>query len=262
VPNKTSKRRAAYDDPAIQRLWEEFLRDRPRAILRWRAHELLKVSLWDGVDIVASRARHLFDAIPTEALSLADGASGRENFRHALRVIYYIVVLAYCFEGKGDIEKMFSALQAGLFAVQERDRGFDEPVLRVRRRSPRQSRESHFARIVKAAAAEACEALIQFGVKDAACQVAEILNRNKFLPIKTNAKAVVPKTVQNWRHRFQTGDLKLVWMSEEGTRLFPNAYRLFREGHPEAARRRVLRFLPIYIETERRGLMGEINPPS
>jgi hypothetical protein len=245
------------DDPAIRRLLEEFLRHAPRAIARLRAHRYLKVSLWDGVDLVASRARDLFDAIPAEGLLLPDGASGRERFRHALRISYYVVMLAYMFEGQNNIEKMFYALQAGLFAVQERDRGFDEPFLRLRQRSPRQSRESHFARIVKAVAAEACEALIQFGVKDAARQVAEILNRNDFLPIKANGKAVVPKSVLNWRSRFLTGDLKFRWMSEEGASLFPNAYRLFREGRPEAARRRVLRFLPLYIETERRGLSGE-----
>ncbi len=263
MPNKTPKRRPAYQDPAIQRLWEEFQRDGPRAVLRWRAHKFLNVSLWDGVDVVASRARHLLDAIPAEALSVQDGATGRESFLHALRVCLYIMMLAYQLGGqKKDIEKMVYALQAGFFAVRERDRGFDEPLLRVRRRSPQQSRESHFARIIKAAAAEACEALIQFGVKDAARQVAEILNRKKLLPIKANAKAVVPKTVQNWHRRLLTGDLKIVWMFEEGTRLFPNAYRLFREGRPEAARRRVLRFLPIYIEAERRGLMREITPPS
>jgi hypothetical protein len=253
---------ADYDDPAILRSFEDFLRDAPQAILRLRAHRLLRVSLWDGVDVVASRARALFDAVPAEVLSPPDGASGRERFQHALHVTYFIVMLAYMFGQKKDIEKMFLALQAGLFAVYERDRGFDEPFLRARRRSPRQSRESHFVRLVKAAAAEACEALIQFGVKDAASQVAEILNRNHFLPIKANGKAVVPKSVLNWRSRFLTGDLWITWMSEEGASLFPNAYRLFRDGRLEAARRRVLRFLPIYIETERRGLLGEINPPS
>jgi len=145
-------------------------------------------------------------------------------------------------------------------AVRERARGFDEPLLRPRPRSSKDSRESSYARHVKATAAEACEALLQFGMKDAADQVANIINRKKFLPLKTNGKAVVGRSVLNWRLRLRR-DLNIVWMSGEGTKLFPNAYKLFREGKPEAAQRRVLRYLPIYIEFERRAYFGETSTP-
>jgi hypothetical protein len=251
-----------YADPDWQRLCEEFLRDGPQAIRRLDAHLLFSVSLWEGVDTVASRAQHLFDAIPPEVLAAPDGASGREIFRHSLKIVSWIVMLARCFGGGNkDIEIMANALMSGLNAVIERDRGFDEPFLRARQRLSSQSRESLYVRRVKAIAAEACEALIQFGTKDAAGKVAAVINDNQFLPLRTNGSGVVPRTVLNWLSRLRSGDLKKRWMHEREAALFPNAHRLFREGRPEAARRRVIRFLPRYIEEERRAVMGEISPP-
>jgi hypothetical protein len=263
VQNETSSPR--YADPDWQRLLEEFLRDGPQAIRRLKAHLLFNVSLWEGVDTVASRAQHLFNAIPPEVLASPDGASGREIFRHSLHIVSWIVLLARCFGGGNkDIEIMANALITGLRAVIERDRGFDEPFLRARQRLSSQSRESQYVRRVKAIAAEACEALIQFGTKEknAARQVAAVINANQFLTLRTNGSGVVPKTVLNWRSRLRSGDLKKSWEHEREATLFPNAYRLFREGRPEAARRRVIRFLPIYIEVERRAVMGEFSPPS
>jgi hypothetical protein len=46
-----------------QRLFEDFLRDVNEAVLRLEAHRELGVPLREEVDEVASRARHLFDAI-------------------------------------------------------------------------------------------------------------------------------------------------------------------------------------------------------
>jgi len=89
----------------MERLWREFLQNGPRAVLRWRAHKKLQVPLWDGVDVVASRARNLFADIPPEALAAPEGASEREILLHALNVIYYVVMLAYFFQSRKKISK-------------------------------------------------------------------------------------------------------------------------------------------------------------
>jgi hypothetical protein len=258
VPKKKTHVSPRYTNPAEQRLWEEFLRDGPRAVQRWKVHKLLRVSLWDGVDAVVSRARHLLDSIPPAGLASRNGAPSREIFSHALNIWAQILLLVYVIDGRknSELEKLAFSLQTGLIALKERDRGFDEPFLRARTRSPDESRETLYIRTVKAVAAEACEALLQFGAKDAARQVADIINRNDFLPRKINGKAVVARSVLNWHSRLRSGDLKFIWLSERWGSLFPNAYRLFREGRPDAARRRAIRYLPIYIKEERRMIAG------
>jgi hypothetical protein len=97
---------------------------------------------------------------------------------------------------------------------------------------------------------------MSFGVKDAAKQVADVLNKSGFLPVKTNGKSVVARSVLNWRSRIKAGNLKFRWLQEKDCSLFPKAYRLARLGRVDAARRRVLRFLPIYIEAEKRAIRG------
>jgi hypothetical protein len=248
---------APFADPAIQRLRDEFPRDGPKAVLRWNAHNLFQVPLWEGVDLVASRARDLFEAVPPVALATESGASDRELFRHALNLCRYIVMLAYMMDGRKEhLDKIAFALQTGFFAVLERDRGFDEPFLRARQKSPDEPRESLYVRRVKAASAEACEALREFGMKDAARQVADIINRNEFLPLKANGKAVGARTIKNWVARLHTGELSFFWGCENWGSLFPNAYRLYQQGRPEAARRRVIRYLPVYIKEAKRVIMG------
>jgi hypothetical protein len=143
-----------------------------------------------------------------------------------------------------------------LHALYERDHGFDEPFFSVRPRVPKQPRESLYVKKVKAISAEACDALMSFGVKDAAKQVADVLNKSGFLPVKTNGKSVVARSVLNWRSRMKAGDLKFIWLNEKEGSLFPKAYRLCDLGRVDAARRRVLRFLPIYIEAEKRAILG------
>jgi hypothetical protein len=167
----------------------------------------------------------------------------------------YILALASVKEGD-DLWRLATALQIGFRALRERDHGFDEPFFRVRPRVPNQSRESLYVKKVKAISAEACDALMRFGVKDAAKQVADVLNKSGFLPVKTNGKSVVARSVLNWRARMKAGDLKFIWLNEKEGSLFPNACRLSELGRVDAARRRVLRFLPIYIEAEKRAIMG------
>jgi hypothetical protein len=233
-----------------QRLLEVWLRDTPRAMLRWEAHELFQVSLWDGVDVVVTHARNLFDAIAPTALATSAGASDQEKLRHALNICVAIVALAFM-GGRKDLEDIVYSLQSGRDALEEHDRGFEHPLLRVRPRSANQSRESLHDWFVKAACAEACEALLKFGVKDAARQVADVINRKQLLPLKTSGKAVVARSVMNWYARRRAGNLRPIWPAPQGWCIFPKAFKLWSEGKPDAARHAVLRSLPRHVKVIR-----------
>ncbi len=235
-----------------KRLFEVWLRNSSEAFLRLRAHETFKVSLWDGVDNVASHARNLFDSI-SPALAIRPDASELEIFKQALRIFCMIAALASR-SGRPELEAIAYSLQRGIFALGERERGFDEPFLRVRRRLPSERRESIGERYIKAIAAEACNELLRYGFKDAARQVAEVINKNKILPPKRNNLAVVDRTVANWYARWQAGDLKPAFWPTPGGILFPKASKLWDEGKPEAARRMLLRNLPRLMKEIRSGV--------
>jgi hypothetical protein len=261
MSEKTSSDHHTLDNPAytkddqMQRLWHLYLRHASAAVERLLMHRTLGVSVWDGVDQVRADARRLFAQIPAEALMLPDDAKEQDVFVRALRVCMHLMFAAS--DDREDLYHRYGwALQTGLFAVNERMRGFNEPFLRAQSRSRKQSRETLYTMKVKAISATAFEALKRFGFEDAANQVAEVINRSRCLPLKRNGKAVVARSVLNWHARLRSGDLNFTWLCEKEGMLFPKAHVLWRAGQPEAARRRVLRFLPKYIEAERRAIQG------
>jgi hypothetical protein len=238
-----------WTEATRQRHFQEFLQDAERAKNRLDTHRLFKVSLWEGVDVIEARARNLFDSIPPQALTKKAGASDRESFKHALNICNTIVMLAFK-SGRQDLAHIAYSLEHGLLALIDRDRGFDEPLLRARPKLPTGSRESLQDWYVKAALAAACEQLKEFGVKDAARQVAEVINRNQLFPIKTNGKAVVARSVLNWCGRRRAGDFRPFWNVPGGV-LFPQARRLWAEGKRQAARSTLLHNLPRVIKSLR-----------
>jgi hypothetical protein len=235
-----------WTEATRQRHFQEFAQDTMRAMNRLGAHKLFKVTLWEGVDDVEARARSLFDSIPPEALTMKAGASDREVFKRALDICSTIVMLAFK-SGRQDLAHIAYSLELGRFALIDRDRGFDEPLLRARPKLPNGPRESLQDWYVKAALAEACELLRKFGVKDAARQVAGVINNNQLFPIKTNGKAAVARSVLNWCGRRRAGDLRPFWNLPGGI-LFPRARRLWTEGKQHAARSTLLHNLPYVIK--------------
>jgi hypothetical protein len=238
-----------WTEATRQRHFQEFLQDAMRAMNRLDAHKLFKVSLWEGVDEIEARARNLFDSIPPEALTTKPGASDREIFKHALKICSRIVILAFK-SGRQDLAHIAYSLEQGCGALTDRDLGFDEPLLRARPKLPSGSRESVQDWHVKAALAEACERLQGFGVKDAARRVADVINRNQLLPVKTNGKAVVARSVLNWCRRRRAGDLQARWNVPRGI-LFPKALRLWADGKRDAASSTLLHNLPLVIKSIR-----------
>jgi hypothetical protein len=228
------------------------MQDGERAINRLYAHNLFRVSLWEGVNVIEAHARNLFDSIPPEALKTKAGASDREIFVHALNICHVIVMLAFK-SGRQDLADIAYSLQKGRAALFDRNRGFDEPLLRARPKLPNGSRESLQDWYVKAALAEACEQLQKFGGKNAARLVADVINRKQLFPVKANGKVVVARTVLNWYRRRRAGDLKPFWNLPGGV-LFPKAQKLWREGKRDAARITLLHNLPSVIKSIRPGI--------
>jgi hypothetical protein len=245
VANDEEYRRALDIDETARRR-EEMANLRPQMELRWLAHDTLHTSLWDGVDGLAARIRSAFDGIPPSALVIGRTLSDREAFKRALDVCTAIVALAML-DGRADLKEFFFSLRAGSFALDERDRGFDEPLLRPHPRSPDMPRESEYARHTKAWSAMACQALISLGVRrqDAACRVANVLNRNQFLPPKShNGKSVSARSILNWEARLMADKLPMVGITVIE---FRTAFNLRDKGHFDKARQEVLRVLTNYL---------------
>jgi hypothetical protein len=246
--SRTSDHSAITEDVSKKRL-VDLLRDVPAATFRFTVHQEFGVPFWDGVDQLTADAARLFSNIPPGVFTFTERATQEDVFKRALMVCMYVMRAAS--EGREDLSRCALSLQTGLLSFIERKQGFEEPFFRrgvMRSRS--QPRETLYVRKAKSVAAEACEALKIFGFKDAARQVAAALNKCGAMPIKSNGKAVVPRSILNWHSRLRFGDLKFVWLQEREGRLFADAYKLWRSGRKDAARRRVLQLVPIYIEDE------------
>jgi hypothetical protein len=89
-------------------------------------------------------------------------------------------------------------------------------------------------------AGEACSHLEQYGVRDATTQVAKVINAGGFLPPKLNGKAIVAKSVANWRKR---NPRYFHWLFRPEMHRFGEAEKLWHRGEHVAARRAVLREL-------------------
>jgi hypothetical protein len=223
-----------------EELWfAEFDPGDSRSLVRYRANQLFHVDFPEGVDALTDLSKSLFEIIPNSRLALGKETSDRDVFHTAVELMFLIVQLAMV-NGRADLDRVGVALHAGLVALDERKRGFDEPLLRAARRSSRQGRDSFYVRQTKAWAVEAYRLLVVFGVKDAATQVAKLINNRSFLPPKRNGTAIVARSIKNWSKQ---STFHFTWLSRPKMSHFENARKLWVEGKHGGARREVLREL-------------------
>jgi hypothetical protein len=224
--------------------------------------------VWHEGARLCAQAKALFDAVPPSALVISPTDSMRARFKRALEVCIGIVGLAML-EHRGlsaggkhrsDFELLFGSLQAGYDALSERDRGFDEPLLRSAWRSSEMPREALYERHIKSMSGIACYVLASFGLPKhvAARKVAKVLNEARLF----TGKGPGSRSVLNWMTRWQNGDLPRVPYYVD---FFGEAYWLKKKGRPEAAQREVLRVLAEFIirfAAHLRSLQMETSPLS
>jgi hypothetical protein len=76
--------------------------------------------------------------------------------------------------------------------------------------------------------------------KKAAAKVADVVNKQQFLPPKRSGISIVPRSVLNWMARWDEGDLRYLgyaWME------FRDAFELSDQGRSKAAERKLLEIL-------------------
>jgi hypothetical protein len=192
------------------------------------ARDILQVPFRE-VDAVADCARAAFAMVPASD----PGVSDRDAFRRALVICYVVTLLA-------DRYDLSEALAAGLHALNERDRGFDEPMLRPR--CEKNHNEPFQLQRLKLVSALAYGELIGMGVKrtgkngnGADEQVARVFK-------KCTGRSVTGRAVRNWHGRSEQGDLADLQTLSEAMP-FAGAFMLWLNGNHDAARRMVLREL-------------------
>jgi hypothetical protein len=232
-------------------LWiKEFCSGKPRALIRANANQLFHVCYPEGVDDLADRARSLFDAIPESSLTIDPESSDRDLFYKAVKMWMVILQLAVI-NGRPDLERIGEAVNFGLIALEEREKGFDEPLLHARKRSRKEPRDTHYVRQLKAISGLACSDLVQYGMTNAAIEIARLINRGGFLPPKQNGKAITAKSVSNWQWRRWS----FRWSFLPEMNRFDKASLLWHEGHREAAQQAVLRELSERLKKMKRTWM-------
>jgi hypothetical protein len=211
----------------------------------FRAAELtLQLGDWESFKACA---RDLFAAIPPAVLAADPAESEMESFRRALKISLAVVVFAADDRREPQhiiLQHIIKSLHKGVLAIEERSRGVDEPFLRATR-SPTSPRENNYTKCVKTWCAMAGHALVSMGIprEEAAGNVADLVNRHKFLPPKRSGISIGPRSVLNWMARWDDGDLKFIWRPDD----FGDAFQLFDQGKPSAARRKLLKMLTDHL---------------
>jgi hypothetical protein len=204
---------------------QELNRDPRRAMLAWKANQVLQVPYRD-VDGIADRARALFDVVPA-----ADpAASDRDLVKWALGICEVTAALS----GRLDLTIVMTGV---LHAVEERYRGLDEPLLQ---KSPGgDHREPYEIRRVKSISAVAYRTLMRFGMKDAAGEVWKVILKGKYLSSNSEKSTSLKKSLQRWlERRAAPGSLPILPM--DGFEHFAHGWRLFGASRADEARQSVL----------------------
>jgi hypothetical protein len=229
--------------------------EQPDWCLRTAAELTLRLGPWadnngqaTGVNEFASLVRGMFDHIPQHALVLDSAASELETIKFSVRVCLALMVFA-AMGGRRDLQYLIRSVHKLMVAIDERTHGFDEPLLQVSR-SSKSAREDRYAKCVKTWCAMAGHSLVAMGVPKrlATARVADVVNKNEFLPPKRSGVSVVPRSVMNWMTRWDNGDLK--FMGDADTE-FRDAFDNLNKGYPLIAQRKVLTLLAKRL-TERR----------
>jgi len=203
---------------------DDLIEMRNQAAHRFTAYAALGTS---DIDWIAIQGRRLFK---TFRLS-PPAASGLERLGWALRACWQVAVLA----GEQDLSDI---LDQGINALEERERGYDEPLLRA---APKKDhREPFRARRVKMISADAYWTLSAFGAKDAAKLVAKVVREGDHLPPPLH-----DRSVRNWRRRGQAGQFP-VYLQD--LTLFDVGRDLWRDGRPNDACKAVLDELKFQLD--------------
>jgi hypothetical protein len=216
-------------------------REQPDDALFTAATWTLQLGDWTSFK---ARARELFAAIPPAVLAADPAESEMEAFRRALKISLAVVVFAADDRREPQhiiLQHLIKSLHKGVLAIEERSRGVDEPLLRATRSST-SPRENQYTKCVKTWCAMAGHALVSMGIseKEAAGNVADIVNRHKFLPPKRSGISIGLRSVLNWMARWNDGDLKFPCYPEVE---FGDAFHLLDQGNPNVARRKLLKIL-------------------
>jgi hypothetical protein len=217
-----------------------------RSLTRFRANQLLHVCFPEGVDLLTKLAISIFDLIPPNVLPVSAEVSDRDVFYKAVEFWLTIVQLAFA-NGRSDLERMGNALHAGLVALDERKKGFDEPLFRARRRLRQEPRDTYYIRQLKVLASEACYLLQHYGRRDATSQVAKVIDRGNFLPAKRNGMSIGARSVLNWTAQ-RKKRAYYHWQFRPQVNRFPEATAFWGQGRREAAQQAVLRELAAYLK--------------
>jgi hypothetical protein len=196
----------------------DLIKMRNQAANRYRAYESLGTP---DIERIVIQGRRLFETFRLSPP--APDASGLEQLDWALRACWQIAELA------GE-PALSGILSQGIAAIEERQRGYDEPLLRAAQK--KEHREPFRVRRVKMISAGAYRTLSGFGVKDAAKLVARVVREGNHLPPPLH-----DRSVRNWRRREQAWQFPLYL---EDLSLFDVSCDLWRKGRSEAACKAVL----------------------
>jgi hypothetical protein len=224
-----------------KRWCDEFSQNPNSAMARLYTHTRLGISLWEGVDRVGILAKNLFEAISP---AIDPRASDRDALVMTLEVCMALVLLGKS-HGAALMERaLFNCREA----MEERDNGFDEPLLRKRPRSRHSSRQTGSEYHFKMWAGLIHGLLMsELGFKEteAANRVAKHIDDHNLLPRKVKGKCARSKSILNWhRSAMEEKDLFAVFLQVEYFRPhMTKAWELRDQGSRDAAAKSLLRVL-------------------
>src|SRR5262249_54948833 len=112
---------------------EEAACDPIRLKLRLNIHQALQMSLGEGVDLLVKRAGKFFDLIAPDTVACNEQDSDRAVLLSALKLSEMILSAAWL-SGRRDVTHLIVALRKGQRAIEDRNRGLDEELLRAKPR--------------------------------------------------------------------------------------------------------------------------------
>jgi len=223
--------------------------DYSRAMLMWKAHQVLRIPLSE-VDAIAEKARALFEVVPFASSNFSDEAVPG-LVKRTIDICEVVAALS------GRIDLTFS-LVALVHAVEERERGFDEPLLRLFPKKPNADhRETFEVRRLQSIAANAYRILRRCGLTAAAAATAvmKVINDGKYLPrLKSKSPDSQRRTLDKWIAGRRAGDLP-IWPMDP-VEHFREGWELQAES-PAEAQQSVLRELK-----SRLGELAGTKPPT
>jgi hypothetical protein len=183
----------------------------------------------------------VLDVIPKSVLEIDEQGSELERFKHSVKVCLAILVFGARGDRINDLQEIIKALHKLVVAIDTRLHGFEEPLLNINW-SPKNRRDGRYITCVKYWCAIAGHTLLKMKMnqESAARAIAEVVNKNKFLPPKNTGIAIVPRSIKNWMRDWYEGRLPFVNPVEDE---FKEAFDLAELGKINSAQRMVIKIL-------------------